>query len=104
MTDADGVLTSQLQTRLGLGSGSAEGWGLGGKETEVGITSGSLLILAGEHRDLGVDVVVDEHVGLARYRSEDPPDVLDDAALELDRKRQKNGVEVGAVEAFTDEA
>lgn len=104
MINAEGVLTSHLQNRLGVGSESAEGWSLGRKETEVGITSGSLLILAGEHRDLGVDVVVDEHLGLARYRSEDPPDVLDDAAFELDRKRQKNGVEAGAVEAFTDEA
>jgi hypothetical protein len=104
MSDADGVLTSHLRNGLGLGSESVKGWSLGSKETEVGITSGSLLTLAGEHRDLGVDVVVDEHLGLARYGSEDPPDVLDDAALELDRKRQKNGVEAGAIEAFTDEA
>jgi hypothetical protein len=61
----------------------------GAGETEGGVGPAALVVHAGEHRDLGVDVVVDLDAGLGVGRSEDTADVLDNAALELDGKRQQ---------------
>src|SRR5438876_649177 len=59
---------------------------------------------AGEHRNPHVDVVMDLDPGLRVGRPEDPPDVLDDAALELDREREEERVERRAVESLAQEA
>jgi hypothetical protein len=47
---------------------------------------------------------VDGDLGLVGYGPEYPADVLDDAAFELDREGQEDGVEGWAVETFADEA
>jgi hypothetical protein len=76
----------------------------GAGETEGGVGPAALVVHAGEHRDLGVDVVVDLDAGLGVGRSEDTADVLDNAALELDGKGEEQGVEGWAVEAFAEQA
>jgi hypothetical protein len=61
------------------------------------------LVLSGEDGDTDVDVVVHDHLGFARYRTQDPSHVLDNAAFELDREGQEDVVEGGSIEAFADE-
>jgi hypothetical protein len=46
-------------------------------------------VLPGEDGDENVDVVVDFDPGLGVDGSEDPTDVLDDVALELDREGEE---------------
>jgi hypothetical protein len=73
-------------------------------KAKAGVTTDPLSVHASEYGNLDIDVVVDDHTGLARPWPKDPPDVLDDAALESDRKRQEHGVERGTVEALPEEA
>ena len=55
-----------------------------------------------EDGDAAVDVVVELDVVLAFMASQQPADVLHDAALEREREREEQGVELGPVEPFTE--
>src|SRR2546421_11679163 len=73
-------------------------------EAEGGVGGAAFVVLAGEHGHEGVNVVVDLDAGLGVGGAEDPADVLDDVAFELDGEREEQGVEGWAVEALSDEA
>ena len=72
---ADAV-TLRLQNEIG---------GLRNVESEARVGDASLVVHAGEHRYVDIDVVVDLDPSLVVGRTKDASDVLDDAALELDR-------------------
>src|SRR6266516_5273292 len=85
----------------------AEGAWCGGKaawvgEAEVGIPRNALGEGGGEDWGLHIVVVVDFSGALAGIGAQDPADVLDEAALECDRRGQEQGVEGWAVEALAD--
>jgi hypothetical protein len=73
-------------------------------EAEARISADPFAVHVREDRDLNIDVVMHDHSSLARGRAQDPTDVLDDAAFELDGKGEEHRVECRAVETFTKEA
>ena len=72
-------------------------------ESEADVAGGSLGERCCENGHLDVVVVVDLGSLFARVGAEDAACVLNEASLERDRPREEQGVEGGAVEAFTDE-
>src|ERR1035441_2862120 len=70
-------------------------------EAEAGIAGGAFGQGGSEHAGGGVVVVVDLGGGLAWAGSQDAPGVLDEASFERHRRGEEQGVQWGAVEAFT---
>jgi hypothetical protein len=54
----------------------------------------------GEHRNLGIHVVVDFDIVFALCGAQDAPDVLDDATFEGKGEGEEQGVELGRVESL----
>ena len=76
--------------------------GLGDVEPEGGVGGEPLGVHSIEDRDAGIDVVVELDVVLAFVGSQEPSDVLDDAAFEREGEGEEQRVELGPVEAFAE--
>src|ERR1019366_2330969 len=89
---------------LGVGGGGGAGCRCEAArvgEAEAGIAGGAFGQGGSEHAGGGVVVVVDLGGGLAWAGSQDAPGVLDETSFERDRRGEEQGVQWGAVEAFT---
>jgi hypothetical protein len=71
-------------------------------ESEAGVAGRALGERRGENAGVLVVVIVDFRGGLVRVRAEDPAGVLDQPALEGDRRGEEQGVEGWAVEPLPD--
>jgi predicted TIM-barrel fold metal-dependent hydrolase len=80
------------------------GFGRDGLEAESGVRLAAFVVHADERGDEDVEVVVDFDTDLGVGGPQNPSDVLDDAAFELDREREEQGVQGWAVEPFAEQA
>lgn len=74
--------------------------GPGDVEAEARVRGEALGVHAVEDRDPGVDVVVELDVVFSLVGAQESPDVLHDSALERQGESEKQGVELGPVEAL----
>ena len=76
----------------------------GSGESELAVGSETFAGHGYEHGHGGVVVVVHDDVNFGGVSSQEPADVLDDAAFEGHGERENEGVEAGKVEAFAEVA